>query len=347
MFVYDIYKNKFEFSFYNCIFILFLLSTVVTMYLNSYSMSEYVNEIKFILLGMFQFFIFFNVLIKNKDIKLKILSSVILGICFISHIFSIIFYIFRVRFVLNKVYGFHFDGSFTGIYDNENILGIICFIGIVFSFIFLNYYKDILFKKIAIINIILSIIMLFLVSARSAVIAFLVFCFVFTAITFKNKWIVILFFIVCCLFSVYLLINNDLLIRLLNGRYEIWEQVLSIVKDNILFGYSKTDSINILANSTIRFLSGVREGGTHNTFLDILLSYGIIALILFVSFISVYLVKVYTILKKNIDKFNYIVLYSAVLSFLFIGMFESVLLYTPSLIGIAFWLIMGYVKDES
>ncbi|EIA24064.1 O-antigen polymerase family, partial [Candidatus Arthromitus sp. SFB-2] len=183
--------------------------------------------------------------------------------------------------------------------------------------------------------------------ARSAVIAFLVFCFVFTAITFKNKWIVILFFIVCCLFSVYLLINNDLLIRLLNGRYEIWEQVLSIVKDNILFGYSKTDSINILANSTIRFLSGVREGGTHNTFLDILLSYGIIALILFVSFISVYLVKVYTILKKNIDKFNYIVLYSAVLSFLFIGMFESVLLYTPSLIGIAFWLIMGYVKDES
>ena len=346
MFVYDIYKNKFEFS-YNCIFILFLLSTVVTMYLNSYSMSEYVNEIKFILLGMFQFFIFFNVLIKNKDIKLKILSSVILGICFISHIFSIIFYIFRVRFVLNKVYGFHFDGSFTGIYDNENILGIICFIGIVFSFIFLNYYKDILFKKIAIINIILSIIMLFLVSARSAVIAFLVFCFVFTAITFKNKWIVILFFIVCCLFSVYLLINNDLLIRLLNGRYEIWEQVLSIVKDNILFGYSKTDSINILANSTIRFLSGVREGGTHNTFLDILLSYGIIALILFVSFISVYLVKVYTILKKNIDKFNYIVLYSAVLSFLFIGMFESVLLYTPSLIGIAFWLIMGYVKDES
>lgn len=347
MFVYDIYKNKFEFNFYNCIFILFLLSTVVTMYLNSYSLGEYINEIKFILLGMFQFFIFFNVLIKNKDIKLKILSSVILGICFISHIFSIIFYIFRVRFVLNKVYGFHFDGSFTGIYDNENILGIICFIGIVFSFIFLNYYKDILFKKIAIINIILSIIMLFLVNARSAVIAFLVFCFVFTAITFKNKWIVILFFIACCLFSIHLLINNDLLIKLLNGRYEIWEQVLAIIKDNILFGYSKTDSINILVNSTIRFLSGVREGGTHNTFLDILLSYGSIALILFVLFISVYLVRVYGRLKKNIDKFNYIVLYSAVLSFLFIGMFESVLLYTPSLIGIAFWLIMGYVKDES
>ncbi|WP_044035547.1 O-antigen ligase family protein [Candidatus Arthromitus sp. SFB-rat-Yit] len=347
IFVYSVYKNKFEFTFYNCVFILFLFSTVVSMYLNSYSFGEYINEIKLILLGMFQFFIFFNVINKNKDIKLKILSTVILGVCFISHIFSIIFYIFKVRFVLTKVYGFHFDGSFTGIYDNENILGIICFIGIVFSFIFLNYYKEILFKKIAIINVILSIIMLFLVSARSAVIAFLVFCFVFTAITFKKKWIVITFFVGCCLFSIYLLINNTLLVKLLNGRYEIWEQVLTIIKNNILFGYSKTHSINVLDNSTIRFLSGVKEGGTHNTFLDILLSYGSVALVLFVSFIVVYLIRIYKILRKNIDKFNYIVLYSAVLSFLFIGMFESVLVYTPSLIGIIFWIIMGYVKDES
>lgn len=347
IFVYSIYKNKFEFTFYNCVFILFLLSTIVSMYLNSYSFGEYVNEIKFILLGMFQFFIFFNVINKNKDIKLKILSTVILGICFISHIFSIIFYIFKVRFVLTKVYGFHFDGSFTGIYDNENILGIICFIGIVFSFIFLNYYKQILFKKIAIINVILSIIMLFLVNARSAVVAFLVFCFVFTAITFKKKWIFITFFVTSCLFSIYLLINNTLLVKLLNGRYEIWEQILTIIKNNILFGYSKTHSINVLYNSTIRFLSGVKEGGTHNTFLDILLSYGSVALVLFISFIVVYLIRVYKILRKNIDKFNYIVLYSAVLSFLFIGMFESVLVYTPSLIGITFWIIMGYVKDEA
>ncbi len=347
IFIYEVYKKKFKLDFYNCIFILFILSSVVTMYLNSYNLTEYINEIKLILLGIFQFFIFFNIFNRNRDIKLKITAITILGICFVSHIFNIIFYVFKVRFVFNKVYGIHYDGSFTGIYDNENILGIICFIGIVFSFIFLNYYKDILFKQTAIINIILSIIVLFLVNARSAVVAFLVFCFVFTAITFRNKWIVIVFFLLCFMFGVYLLINNDLLVKLLNGRYEIWEQVFIVMRYNTLFGYSKTNAINFLYNSTIRFLPGVMQGGTHNTFLDIWLSYGSVALVLFVTFIGTYLVRTYKVLMKNLDKFNYIVAYSAVLSFMFIGVFESVLVYTPSLIGVIFWLIMGYVRGEN
>lgn len=344
--IYDLYRKKFKLDFYNCIFILFILSTAVTMYLNSYTLSEYINEIKFIMLGIFQFFIFFNIFNEREDIKLRITSITILSICFISHIFNIIFYIFKIRFVLNKVYGIHYDGSFTGIYDNENILGIICFIGIVFSFIFLNYYKDILFKQVAIVNIILSIIVLFLVNARSAVVAFLVFCFIFTATTFKNKWIVITFFLLCGAFGIYLLIDNNLLVKLLNGRYEIWEQVFIVMRDNTLFGYSKTDSIQFLANSTIRFLSGVMQGGTHNTLLDIWLSYGSVALGLFVMFIVTYLFRTYKMLMKNLDKFNYIVMYASMLSFLFIGMFESVLVYTPSLIGITFWMIMGYVKDK-
>lgn len=346
IFIYDVYNRKFDLDFYNCIFILFILSTVVTMYLNSYTLSEYINEIKFIMLGVFQFFIFFNIFKYRRDIKLRIISITILAICFISHIFNIIFYIFKIRFVFNKVYGIHYDGSFTGIYDNENILGIICFIGIVFSFIFLNYYKDILFKQVAIVNIILSIIVLFLVNARSAVVAFLVFCFIFTATTFKNKWIVIIFFLLCLMFGIYLLMDKNLLIKLLNGRYEIWEQVITVMKDHTMFGYSKTDSINFLANSTIRFLSGVMQGGTHNTFLDIWLSYGSVALGLFGLFIITYIVRTYKTLMKNLDKFNYIVIYAAVLSFLFIGMFESVLVYTPSLIGIIFWLIMGYAKEN-
>ncbi len=348
IFVYEFITNKYKIDFYTGIFILFLMSTCVTMYLNSYSLGEYINEIKFIVLGLFQFFIFFNAFDGNKQIKLKILSSVILFICFVSHIFSIIIYIFKIRFVFNKIYGIHYNGSFTGIYDNENILGIICFIGIVFSFIFLSYYKGIIFKQIAIINIVLSIIMLFLVNARSAVIAFLVFCFVFTAITFKKKWIMISFISIVSIVSLYLLFfDMDIIIKLLNGRYEIWEQVLHVIKDRVLFGYSKTDSITVLIDSTIRFLSGAMEGGTHNTFLDILLSYGSIAFTLFGLFIAVYLIKTYKVLLKNINDYNYIVLYSAMLSFLFIGMFESVLIYTPSLIGIIFWMILGYVKSNN
>ncbi len=347
IFIFELFSKKYKVDFFNMIFILFVLSTFVTMYLNSYSLSEYINEIKFIILGIFQFFIFFNILRDNVYVKLKILSSVILGLCLISHVFSIIVYIFKIRIVLNKVYGIHFNGSFTGIYDNENILGIMCFIGIVFSFIFLSYYKGVVFKQIAIINIVLSVIMLFLVNARSAVIAFLVFCFVFTAITFKNKWIMILSSLVFLLASVYLfLFNKDILVVLLNGRYEIWEQVFYIIKDKFLFGYSKTDSISTLINSTIRFLSGAKEGGTHNTFLDVLLSYGSVAFTLISCFVVTYLIKTYKILMKNLNNFDYTVLYSAVLSLLFVGMFESVLIYTPSLIGIIFWMILGYVRSE-
>lgn len=346
IFMYEIFSKKYEVNIYSMIFILFIVSTCVTMYLNSYTIGEYINEIKFIILGIFQFFIFFNVFDKYMYIKLKILSCIILFICFISHIFSIIIYIFKIRFVFNKVYGIHYNGSFTGIYDNENILGIICFIGIIFSFIFLNYYKEIIFKQIAIINIILSIIMLFLVNARSAVIAFLVFCFLFMAIMFRKKWIIVSFIFIFAGCSIYLLFfNRDILIKLLNGRYEIWEQVFYVVKEKIFFGYSKTDSIDVLIGSTIKFLSGAREGGTHNTFLDVFLSYGFVAFSLFVTFVNVYIIKTYKILMKNINDYNYIVLYSAVLSFLFIGMFESVLIYTPSLIGIIFWMILGYVKN--
>ena len=347
IFMYEVFSNRYEVDFYTMLLIMFLISTCITMYLNSYSTYEYINEIKFIILGLFQFFIFFNVFDNNMYIKLKILSSVILFLCFISHIFSIIIYIFKIIFVFNKVYGIHYNGSFTGIYDNENILGIICFIGIVFSFIFLNYYKEIIFKQIAIINIILSVIMLFLVNARSAVIAFLVFCFLFTAIMLKKRWIIVSFILLLILISVYLIFfNRDILVKLLNGRYEIWEQVFYVIKDNIFFGYSKTDSINVLLDSTIRFLSGAKEGGTHNTFLDVLLSYGFVAFSLFGVFITSYIIKTYKILIENINNYNYIVLYSAILSFLFIGMFESVLIYTPSLIGIIFWMILGYVKNK-
>lgn len=347
IFLIDVFKKKFEMDFYTTILTMFLISTIITMYLNLYSLPEYINEIKFIILGVFQFYIFFNAFNKNSYLKLKILSSVILFICFISHILSIIIYIFKLRFVFNKVYGFHFNGAFTGIYDNENILGIICFIGIVFSFIFLSYYKSVIFKQIAIINIILSLIMLFLVNARSAVIAFLIFSLVFTATMYGKKWMIILFLFISLCLSIYLVFfNQEILIKLLNGRYEIWEQVLKVSRENIFFGYSKTDSINTLIDSTIRFLSGAREGGTHNSFLDILLSYGAIGFSLFVTFVLGYLIKTYKILIKNIGNYHYIVLYSAVLSFLFIGMFESVLLYTPSLIGIIFWLILGYVKNN-
>lgn len=347
IFVYELFSKKYDIDIFSTILILFIISTFVTMYLNSYTLSHYINEIKFIILGIFQFFIFFNILNKNSYLKLKILSGVILCICLISHIFSIIIYIFKIRIVLNKVYGIHFNGSFTGIYDNENILGIICFIGIVFSFIFLSYYKGVIFKQIAVINIVLSVIMLFLVNARSAVIAFLVFCFVFTAITFKNKWIMFSSISTLTLVSSYLVFfNKELLIKLLNGRYEIWEQVLYVIKDKLLFGYSKTDSINSLINSTIRFLSGAKEGGTHNTFLDVLLSYGIIAFILICCFLFLYLIKTYKVLMKNLNNFNYTVIYSAVLSLLFIGIFESVLIYTPSLIGIIFWMILGYIRTD-
>lgn len=346
IFLYEIFTKKIKINIYSLLFALFILSTCITMYLNSYTFNEYINEMKFIILGIFQFFIFFNIFDKYIYIKLKILSCIILFICFISHIFSIIIYIFKIRFVFNKVYGIHYNGSFTGIYDNENILGIICFIGIIFSFIFLNYYKDIIFKQIAIINIILSTIMLFLVNARSAVVAFLVFCFLFTAVMFKNKWIIVFFLFVFVICSFYLLFFNiDVLIKLLNGRYEIWEQVFLVIKEKIFFGYSKTDSINVLISSTIKFLSGAREGGTHNTFLDILLSYGFVGFSIFGIFIIIYIVKTYGILKKNINDYNYIVLYAAILSFLFIGMFESVLLYTPSLIGIIFWMILGYINN--
>lgn len=347
IFIYELFSKKYDIDVFNTILILFIISTFVTMYLNSYTLSHYINEIKFIILGIFQFFIFFNILNKNSYLKLKILSEVILSICLISHVFSIIIYIFKIRIVLNKVYGIHFNGSFTGIYDNENILGIICFIGIVFSFIFLNYFKGVIFKQIAVINIVLSVIMLFLVNARSAVIAFLVFCFVFTAITFKNKWIMFSSVSALGLVSSYLIFfNKEALIKLLNGRYEIWEQVIHIIKHKLLFGYSKTDSINSLINSTIRFLSGAKEGGTHNTFLDVLLSYGIIAFVLIICFLVIYLIKTYKILMKNLNNYNYIVIYSAVLSLLFVGMFESVLIYTPSLIGIIFWMILGYIRTD-
>ena len=63
-------------------------------------------------------------------------------------------------------------------------------------------------------------------------------------------------------------------------------------------------------------------------------------------FVVTYLIKTYKILMKNLNNFDYTVLYSAVLSLLFVGMFESVLIYTPSLIGIIFWMILGYVRSE-
>ncbi len=149
-----------------------------------------------------------------------------------------------------------------------------------------------------------------------------------------------------------------------NGRFEIWQGTLKVWKNHPLFGVGfKNVNSNInkyLSEETLKNNPNLSED-THNIYLEVLVSHGIIAFTLFFLYFVIVMFKyLFYLLKfkqKNIYKYELTLFHFIILiSLLIINLFDSNILYFFSIFIVPiFWitncnieeLILIDEKDES
>lgn len=129
-----------------------------------------------------------------------------------------------------------------------------------------------------------------------------------------------------------------------NGRFEIWKAGLNVFKQYPMFGVGMKN-VNEMANKymlpeTVEITPKMSEN-MHNVYLQVLVSHGIFAAILFIGYLAIVIIKALKYLFNNVnDKLYKLVLYYFLLmtSICTINLFDSNLLYFFSLFIVPiFW----------
>lgn len=243
--------------------------------------------------------------------------------------------------------------GFKSIYRNENYLAILLYSFFYFHIICLRLSKHverILFLFVTLINLILII----ATSARSILIAIFFLIIFWTVLKFKRSLFNRLIYIVLAgnilFIGLYVLLSYIRLGAILNdwsrsifnknlfsGRTEIWIEVMKKVIEKPVFGYGigvKPSHITHLKLTT------------HNMYLQFLMEFGIVGLILFILL----LISIWRLLMKRIDHF--VVRWSScfMLSILVYLSFELTLFQNNYSIAFFQWIIMTIginYKDDS
>ena len=132
-----------------------------------------------------------------------------------------------------------------------------------------------------------------------------------------------------------------------NGRFEIWQGALRVWKNHPIFGVGfKNVNSNInkyLSEETVKNYPNLSED-THNIYLEVLVSHGLIAFLLFFIYFIIIMFKYLAFLLKykqnNIYKYELILYHFIILtSLLIINLFDSNILYFFSIFIVPiFWI---------
>lgn len=247
--------------------------------------------------------------------------------------------------------------GWEGIYTHKNFLGRISFMGItLFPILLRNEKKHIPW----IIGFILSCILLIgSNSATSLIISIFVLLIWVTIFAYLNKSKILIIFLILVFLTVfiwgiwlYFTINIDSVFTIfgrdttLTGRIEIWERVLSVIKQKPWFGYGYRAVWLGTDAGIASYIMGQEYGlppNAHNGFLEICLEIGVIGIIL-VSILLINVLYKWILMMKNSIQVNGYYLYPVVLlmSLILYNFTESTLL-TPdniSWVFIAIWSFM-------
>ncbi|WP_104484434.1 O-antigen ligase family protein [Acinetobacter indicus] len=175
--------------------------------------------------------------------------------------------------------------GFSGIFLNQNTLGIFCFLTIVLNYIFINIYneKKIIFSIVFLL--ITSLLFLLLTLSRGAIVSFILFFFIISLKFYRYKSMYIFYCIIFLMFSIFYLNFNDffekLLFRMENDgtslRTEIWANAFETIKNNLYFGVGDFKYVNYLGH----------ELSAHNAYIQKIASDGLIAFLLWLFLILI------------------------------------------------------------
>lgn len=286
-----------------------------------------------------------SVLIKELNIFSYIYTSLTFILSFISLI--LIFSNKSIERDLTFSNGISKTVTFSGLFSNENSLGIAAGISFIISlYILLSTYS----KKIKIFycfNAILQLITLVISGGRSALLLVLSLIFIFIFMKFKNIWARLFMLLSPTLIIPFLFkLSNTALHYIFTGREYIWQAAWPIIKFFPLVGIGNSNKISTIIANQKHELRGVEAGGLHNIYIEIATVNGLIAtafMLLFIACAFFFLVKKIDKLYSKTEKYYFSVLLTLVFGIPVINLMESSLVYIISFISIIFWVYTGYL----
>lgn len=333
---------------YHMFLILFLIAFLLSIVFNIGK----VGNIKIFLVTVIEFFALFS-LEEKASIKESInsiinVSKIMVFLSFIGGIISVIMLFFNTKITIGSNFYGVSGKLFSGIYNNENTLGIMAFISIILSIVVLanGFNRD---KYIYFLNICLQIFILYKARANSAVLAMLIFIVVLIILNIKNSFIkatTILLLFTSSVFTWYKLYNAGKLSLYLNGRYAIWKTSINVIKENIYFGVGNVNVADSVIKASKAPLMGVEGGGMHNIFIQISVANGLISSIIFILFLLFTTLFIHKYIMNNYGSSNINVLiisFSLIVSLVAINMFEANLIYIVSFISFIFWSMLSFI----
>ncbi|MDB1947878.1 O-antigen ligase family protein [Clostridium tertium] len=286
-----------------------------------------------------------SVLIKELNIFSYLYTFITFILSFISLI--IIFSNKSIERVLTFSNGISTTISFSGLFSNENSLGIAAGMSFIISLYILLSTHSNKIKIFYCFNAILQLVTLLISGGRSALLLVLSLIFILIFVKFKNVWIRLLMLFSPTLIIPFLFkLSNTTLHYIFTGREYIWQAAWPIIKFFPLVGIGNSNKISTLIANQQHELRGVEAGGLHNIYIEIATVNGLVAtalIILFISCTFLFLIRKIDKINSKTEKYFFSVLLTLVFGIPVINLMESSLIYIISFISIIFWVYTGYL----
>ena len=269
--------------------------------------------------------------------ELNIITNFYIIITFVFSFISLILFLFNITISLNSF----IIGNHNGVFENENSLGISAVIAVMLSIYSFTNKLNKHHKLFLITNIIIQICSIIISTSRSTLFVLIAVFLCLILIKIKNN-IARAIIIFAPFLSTFLcmFINHDLLFKFTSGRNELWLSAFTVVKDNYLIGIGNSALVQTVSDARYIYLPGIKFGGLHNIYIQILTTNGIFA---FISFISLLLVSAFYIINNTKVNSKEFIIFALLIGIMLINLYESNIFYIVSFISIVFWTYLGYI----
>ena len=142
-------------------------------------------------------------------------------------------------------------------------------------------------------------------------------------------------------------VEKEISMGFLNGRAQLWDCGMQILKDNFWFGVGSRNVSEVALNyASINELPGILGGGMHNIVIQVLVSNGVIGFIAIVTFAVIclweYFKYFFDIKLRTQDSKIVLIVFLILIMLLINNMAEANILYSASYMATVFWTYLGF-----
>lgn len=130
-----------------------------------------------------------------------------------------------------------------------------------------------------------------------------------------------------------------------NNRISIWKASLELFFQSPIIGLSNRNYSDFcIQNLPENYLSKVQWTSLHNTFIDVLVSQGILGLIIWCGILLIIFISIIKNIRKNKTDARYIILLGIFICLMIMCMFYSELIYVNTIGSVYFWYTFSHIE---